>query len=199
MSIDVRCLTGAEAHSALDDLARLRMTVFREWPYLYDGDLDYETAYLAPFADSRTAILVAAFDGAAIIGAATGSPMEDHQSEFAVPLAANNMAARDVFYCAESVLLAEYRGQGIGHLFFDFREDHARALGRKWSVFCSVRRSEAHSARPAEYRSLDKFWHKRGYAPLEGAFATYSWKDLDQDHETSKPLQIWRRALHGAQ
>ena len=31
--IDVRVLTGAVLDAALDDVARLRITVFREWPY----------------------------------------------------------------------------------------------------------------------------------------------------------------------
>ena len=44
--IDVRVLTGAALDAALDDVARLRITVFREWPYLYDGDLEYERDYL---------------------------------------------------------------------------------------------------------------------------------------------------------
>lgn len=35
-------LTGDTLTSALDDVARLRISVFRDWPYLYDGDLEYE-------------------------------------------------------------------------------------------------------------------------------------------------------------
>lgn len=39
--IDVRALTGLDLDAALDDMARLRIKVFRDWPYLYDGDVDY--------------------------------------------------------------------------------------------------------------------------------------------------------------
>jgi len=34
MSIEVRALTGDDIHAVLPDLARLRITVFRDWPYL---------------------------------------------------------------------------------------------------------------------------------------------------------------------
>ncbi|HPA06825.1 MAG TPA: GNAT family N-acetyltransferase, partial [Candidatus Hydrogenedentes bacterium] len=34
--IDVRALHGAELEAALDGVAQLRITVFRDWPYLYD-------------------------------------------------------------------------------------------------------------------------------------------------------------------
>ena len=32
--IEIRALTGAALEAALDDVARLRIAVFREWPYL---------------------------------------------------------------------------------------------------------------------------------------------------------------------
>jgi hypothetical protein len=49
--------------------------------------------------------------------------------------------------------------------------------------------------RPADYRSNDAFWQKRGYAQLPGIVAEFSWKDLGQTAETTKPLQFWMRAL----
>ena len=81
--IDVRALTGLDLDAALDDMARLRIKVFRDWPYLYDGDVDYERRYLEPYRTSAGAILVGAFDGTELIGAATGTPMTDHADEFA--------------------------------------------------------------------------------------------------------------------
>ena len=51
MTLDVRSLTGDDIKSVLPDLARLRMIVFRDWPYLYDGTLEYEEEYLAKFAN----------------------------------------------------------------------------------------------------------------------------------------------------
>ncbi len=193
--MDYRVLTGEALDAALDDLARLRITVFRDWPYLYDGDLDYERRYMATYRESERAILVGAFDGAKLVGAGTGTPMEDHADDFAAAFKGHDMALSDIFYCAESVLLPDYRGQGAGHRFFDAREDHARRLGRRWSAFASVIRPADHPARPADYRPLDGFWRKRGYAKLDGAMAHFSWKDLGDDHETRKPLQIWIRAL----
>jgi GNAT superfamily N-acetyltransferase len=193
--LQVRTLTGAALAGALDDVARLRIAVFRAFPYLYDGDLDYERRYLATYADSDAAILVGAFDGQHLVGAATGTPLEDHADDFARALAAWDVPMKQVFYCAESVLLPEYRGQGAGHAFFDAREAHARALGRSHGAFCSVIRPADHPARPAEYRPLDTFWRKRGYAPLPGAIAHFRWKDLGEAGQTEKPLQFWTRAL----
>ncbi len=187
--------TGAHLADALPDLARLRIEVFRAFPYLYDGDPAYEEDYLQVYRDSADAILVGAFDGSRLIGAATGTPMEDHATEFGAALADTGLDLHSIFYCAESVLLPDYRGQGIGHRFFDLREDHARRLGRTHSAFCGVLRPEDHPLRPEGYVPLDGFWRKRGYAPVEGAVAQFRWTDIDRTEETDHALQFWMRAL----
>jgi len=195
VTVTVRSLTGADLDLVLDDLARLRMAVFRDWPYLYDGDLEYERGYLATYSGSSAAIVVAAFDGARLVGAATGTLMEEHGAAFGAAFAGTGLEPGDIFYCAESVLLPPYRGQGIGHAFFDARERHARNLGRRHAAFCRVIRPDTHPARPATYRPLDRFWRKRGYRPLEGVIADYAWKDVGEDQETAKPMQFWLRDL----
>jgi len=195
MTIRVEPLTGRSLTAALDELARLRIRVFRDWPYLYDGDLDYERRYLATYRESHGAILVGAFDGERLIGAATGTPMEDHAEAFGAALAGTGLPLETIFYCAESVLLPVHRGHGVGHAFFEHREAHARALGRSHTAFCSVIRPADHPARPEIYRPLDGFWRKRGYAQVPGAVAEFSWKDLGETDETKKPLQFWMRKL----
>lgn len=191
----VRPLTGAALAEALNDVARLRIEVFRDWPYLYDGDLDYERKYLQSYRDSEQAIVVGAFDGDRLIGASTGAPLIDHAEDFAAAFDGTGLNLNDIFYCAESVLLPAYRGQGVGHTFFDLREAHARALGFTKCAFCGVQRPADHPMRPETYRPLDAFWRAREYEPLPGVVAQFSWKDIGAEGETLKPLQFWIRDL----
>ena len=193
--ISVRALHGAELEAALDDVARLRIAVFRDWPYRYDGSIEYERDYLATYRDSPGALLVGAFFRDVLVGASTSTPMEDHAAEFAAPFAARGIALEKILYGAESVLLPEYRGKGLGHRFFDLREDHARALGRTHVAFCSVQRPDDHPLKPPRVRTNDAFWQGRGYEPLAGVIAEFSWKDVGHSTESTKPLQFWMRAL----
>ena len=193
--IDVRALTGTALRSALPDVARLRIAVFREWPYLYDGDMAYEEAYLRPFAESGNALVVGAFDGAELVGASNAAPLIDHAEDFAGAFADTDLDLETVYYGAESVLLPAYRGRGIGHRFFDAREAHALEHGFAHVAFCAVIRPQDHPAKPADYRSLEPFWRGRGYTPLDGVIAQFAWKDLGDTAETHKPLQFWMKTL----
>lgn len=196
MTLRVAPLTGDALAAALPDLARLRITVFRDWPYLYDGTLGYESCYIQRFAQSPGAVIVAAYDGDRIVGAATASPMVGHADEFAEPFRQRGYDIARIFYFGESVLLADYRGRGIGHAFFDQREAHARAQGGfTHTTFCGVVRPDDHPRKPADYVPLDAFWTKRGYRKMDGLVGAFSWRDIGEPEDTKKPMQFWMKAL----
>jgi GNAT superfamily N-acetyltransferase len=180
----------------LPEIARLRIAVFRAWPYLYDGTLEYEQGYLRKFAEAPDAIVSAAFDDDQLIGCATAAPLDQVEAEFVAPFRARNMDVSKFFYCGESVLLEPYRGHGIGQDFFDHREHRARDLGGfMHCTFCAVVRPATHPLRPEEYQPLDPFWMKRGYIKVEGMTTAFSWKDIDLPDETPKTMQFWMKAL----
>lgn len=192
---EIRRFRGAEITPWLDDVARLRIAVFRDWPYLYDGNSDdpYEREYLAAYVASPDSVLVLALDDGRVVGAATGLPLADDPEAFAAPLRKAGLPVGQVFYFGESVLLPGFRGLGVGHLFFDEREAHARALGRfRWTAFCSVDREAADPRRPPGYRSNDSFWHRRGYARLPGMTAQLPWNEIGVG-EVRHPLTFWLR------
>ena len=193
MSIEVRPLTGAEVGAALGDLAALRIAVFGAYPYLYDGDAAYEAEYLAEYAAAKDAVLVAAFDGTRIVGAATAAPMIHQKAEFQGPFAARGLDVGRLFYFGESVLLPGYRGQGIGHAFFDHREAQAKNCGATAACFAAVIRPEDHPARPDGYVPHDAFWTKRGYALVPGLVTELAWKEHGEEGESPKPMQYWLR------
>ena len=190
-------LSGPDIRPIVPELARLRTVVFRDYPYLYDGDAAYEEWYLADFASAPGAVVIAAHDGETLVGAATASPMRSQKPEFSQPLAELGIAVDALFYCGESVLLPDYRGHGLGHAFFDGRQAAARAQGFALIGFYAVIRPEDHPLKPQGYSPLHGFWGRRGYAPLPGAIASFPWKEVGQGAESDHPMQFWIRRLAG--
>jgi GNAT superfamily N-acetyltransferase len=190
-----RC-SGREIAPHVDALAALRIRVFRDFPYLYDGDIDYERDYLATYVNSPRSLAFLVHDGDALVGATTALPLADEEPAFRQPVVDAGFDMNRVFYFGESLLLADYRGRGLGHRFFDEREAWARQAGDfSHACFCAVQRPVDHPLRPAGYEPLDRFWQRRGFARRDDITAVYAWRDIDADHETDKRLTFWLRAL----
>lgn len=172
------------------------MQVFAAWPYLYEGEAGYERDYLAAYARSPRSVFVLAFDGDAVVGASTGVPLEDDAPAFAQAFVDAGIDTSTVFYFGESVLLPSYRGQGIGHAFFDHREAHARAVGPfAITAFCSVERNAEDKRKPSDYRANDTFWRKRGYVRQDAMFCSLDWLEAGQPAPTAHQLRFWLRTL----
>jgi GNAT superfamily N-acetyltransferase len=195
MSVDVSILSGAALRQAIPAVARIRIEVFREWPYLYDGSLDYESWYLSKYAEAEGAVLIVARDAGDIVGVSTAAPLASQLDEWAEPFRARGIDPGGIFYFGESCLLPVWRGQGVGVRFFVIREAHARNLGFATASFSAVVREAGDPRRPAEYEELDAFWHHRGYAPVEGLTARFPWKELGAESDSLHTMQFWSKAL----
>ena len=194
MSKDIRIerFSGPALAQYIPELARLRIEVFRDFPYLYDGNYEYEEKYLQTYIDTPESVIVLAFDADKVVGASTALPMKFETIEMKQPFIENGYDLDEVFYCSESVLNKNYRGLGLGVKFFEQREAHAEYLGGfKHITFCCVERPIDHPRRPKDYVPLDQFWNKRGYYKHPELRSAYSWKDLDDVEESSKPLTFW--------
>jgi GNAT superfamily N-acetyltransferase len=182
----------AQCRELFDALAELRMTVFREYPYLYAGEIDYEREYLEKYARSPGALIVVARALGEIVGATTALPLADADLDFQAPFSAKEVG--ESFYFGESLLLPAFRGHGAGAEFFARREAHAREFGSfRWTVFCAVERDDAQA--PASYRDPQNLWLRQGYQRLPSHVATFTWKDVGKDAADRKTMVFWRKDL----
>jgi len=197
-ALEIRRLTGAAPalRDYVPDLARLRITVFREFPYLYDGTPAYEEKYLQTYLDCAESIVVLALDGAQVVGASTGLPLAAETAEFKQPFLTAGLDPARIFYCGESLLLPAYRGRGLYKQFFAAREAHARASGRfERMVLCAVERAADHPRRPGDYRPLDAVWQHFGYARRPDLVTSFEWQDLDEHAPSPKRMLFWEKLL----
>jgi GNAT superfamily N-acetyltransferase len=196
--IHIEILTGRDAalRAAVPDLARLRIEVFREYPYLYTGSPAYEEKYLETYTRCADSVAVLARSESRVVGASTGLPLAAETPECQAPFIASGYAVAEIFYCGESVLLPAFRGKGLYKSFFNGREQHARALGGfRYMALCGVVRPDNHPRRPAGYTPLDPVWQRFGYVCYPELTTTFDWQDLDEAHESPKRMQFWLKAL----
>ena len=195
--------TGPAIAAHLPALAALRRTVFRAWPYLFDGaepsqDDGAEPSQadtLSGFASSGTAGLAVAFAADRAVGAATCVHLPEEDAHVTQPFCDAGIDPARVCYFGESGLLEAFRGAGVGVAFFALREAHARTIpGVDLAAFCAVERGEDHPLRPAGHVPLDRFWRRRGYAPT-GLVCTMRWKEVGGDAGLPHRLRFWTRSL----
>lgn len=195
--VAVETVTGTVLRQYLPALGRLRAMVFRDWPYLYDAEPGSESRYHEAYVESPGAGLVLALADGQPVGAATCVPLRDETPGILAPFAAAGLDVNRFFYFGESVLLAPWRGRGIGVEFFRRREAHARAVSNaEHACFCAVERPADHPLRPPNATSLEPFWGRRGYTRRADLTCTMQWRDIGQTVDTPKTLTFWVKPLH---
>jgi GNAT superfamily N-acetyltransferase len=188
---------GSDIKNIVAPLAHLRVTVFREYPYLYEGTLAYEEKYLQTYINSdRSLVVLAKSSDGEVIGATTCLPMDHEETALQGNFREQGYDPSQIFYFGESVVLPQHRGAGLGKQFFDFREEHARSFGTyRYTTFCGVVRPDDHPFRPASFKSPQTLWERLGYRKLDGIVAYYAWKDLYEKEETRKKMQFWIKEI----
>ena len=194
-TLRLEAFTGDAAKPYISELARLRMTIFRDFPYLYEGSLEYEEKYLSIYTASPDSFLAIVFDEDKVVGATTAIPLLQETEEFKQPFIEHGYDLSKIFYFGESLLYPQYRGQGIGVKFFEEREKQAKIYGATLAAFCAVERPEDHPLQPPGYQPLHSFWRKRGFERKPDLQTMYFWKDVGDEVETPKPMIFWLKQL----
>lgn len=195
MSLVITTVIGDRIRRVIPELAALRIGVFRDWPYLYDGDLVYEEEYLRVYADSPTAVVVIALDGERVVGAATAVALSEEPEPMQAPLRAAGFDPATTLYLGEFVLNPEFRGSGTGAKFFQECEAHARRLGMKHLALCRVVRSPDDARRPVSARELDAFWLRLGCTLRSDIRTEISWKETGSPEPVANTMEFWVNAL----
>lgn len=188
-------LKGQDILPYIPELAKLRIEIFKSYPYLYDGDLDYEHNYLDTYVKCEESIIVIALDHDKVVGASSAIPLEFETVEFQKPFLENHINIQDVFYFGESVLQVAYRGHGIYRHFFTKREAAAKDYGSKLAAFSAIERPANDPRKPKNYISLDSVWKHFGYEKHPELCMYYEWKEIGEASQTPKPLIFWLKTL----
>ena len=156
--------TGHHTQEYINDVATLRLLVFREYPYLYDGDRRTELDYPNGYSSNENSILVIAKDGEKIVGAISGKPLLETEEAFLVPFAQQRLPVQGIFYLGEIMLLKEYRGQGVGSQLYRRFEDVVKQKEKYQKMaILEIVREDQDPRKPKSYIPGHEFWRKLGY------------------------------------
>lgn len=188
-------LKGQDIFPFIHELAKLRIEIFKSYPYLYDGDLDYEYNYLNTYVKCKESIMVIALDHDRVVGVSSAIPLEFETIEFQKPFLENGINVKDVFYFGESLLQVAYRGRGVYRHFFTEREAAAKEYGSKIAAFAAIERPLDDPKKPKDYVPLNSVWEYFGYEKHPELCMYYEWKEIGEVQKTSKPLIFWLKKL----
>ena len=197
--MEIKAVTGQALLDALPEIADLRLEIFREFPYLYDGDAESEAEYLKTYAQAEGGFVALALAGGQMVGAATALPLGQEVPELQQPFRDSpEFNVSDVLYIGEVLLRPGYRGKGAGGQLLRLCEAHAAQLGLGTAAFAVVVRPEDHPKKPADYQGNGAIWQKRGYTERPDLTGALTWKKVGENQETTKAMRFWVKNLHAA-
>ena len=195
MDISERLLQGSQIQEYLDQIAQLRLTIFKEYPYLYDGRLKDELVYLQHFANHAETIAIIASCGNQLAGAVTAIPLQFESEELTSPFAVTPYPVERVMYVGELLFYPDYRNKGLGTRLLSRIEQHTLTWNNyEYLTSATVMRPEDHSCRPEGYVPIERFLQRNRFDKLPGVTSHFTWKEIDgtrRDHE----MQFWIKAL----
>lgn len=195
-NIKILSWTSSHISTLIPQIARLRIEVFHEYPFLYIGDYDYEMRYLEKFRSMKDGIVVVAFDQDELIGISTGFPFIHEAAHLQEVFRAAGRDPGEYFCFGESVLRKTYRGLGIGKAFFEEREAYVKRLNQyRYICFYTINRPPEDPRRPSDYRSPASLWRARGYVEHPELVGTISWQEIGETEETPKKMVFWIKEL----
>lgn len=194
LDIQTQCVSGKEITNYIHEMGTLRVDMFHEYPYLYEGTLAYEEEYLNIYAQSDNSLIVMVRDKEKLVGMLTGLPLADWFDIVFDPFEKAGYNPSDVYYIGEGMLLEPYRGKFSYTPLIEKQEVIAKRVGAKYISFCTVNRPDNHPQKPKDYRPLNGVWKRLGYREC-GVIAEFEWTDVGETQPTKKPMQFWLKKL----
>lgn len=193
--LTLRVLQGRDAQPYCEKIASLRITMFKEYPYLYEGILEEETEYLEMYFRSFESLLFLVFDQEALVAFASALPLDQSIQELNTPLLEQKIHPRDCLYIGELMITSPYRGRGILRYFLDSYEKFAIRKGYSHLIFMTIKRTLSHKMCPENYRNPDPIWQHFGYERLPHKPLILTWKQIDTRQQEKNELDLWGKNI----
>lgn len=179
-------------------LAQMRITYFREYPYLYEGTTEYEINYLEEYKEKALdAYLIQAFDEGQLVGILTGCAFTSDIGvvrDGARLFKTDRFPIEQYYYIGEAIIIPEYQNQKILPRLLYRLVNEVKKLNKYQSLcFLTVVRQDNDSQKPLDYRSTDNLWEKLG-CQRAGVKASFEWPTIMDDNSVKNifnEIEFW--------
>lgn len=193
--LKIETYQGPEIAPYTQQIVKLVDTIYRQYPYLYNGDDAGYIDYLDSYARSKNAIICLVFDGNKIVGIAAGMPMTEAREIYWEPLKKHGYDLNTLFYQGEFGLLPAYHNQGVEEAMFHKVEEFVRKGPYKSIAFWEVESSTSPSQRPENYLPSDPFWKRLGFIRYSELNFNMFWTNINEKKESPHLAVYWLKPL----
>ncbi len=187
---------GSGIQQLIRDLARFRIEIFAEYPFLYAGDFEYEMKYLNKFSFMEDAIAVAAYDKEEIIGIATGYPFRYEADCLKKSFIISKKIPDEYFCLGELMVQKPYRGAQIGaKLLFEVENFAVKLRRYRYMCLYTALRPTNDPLKPVNYKSPDAFWKRAGFVKHSELTGMISYLTIGDLEETEKQMVFWTKKI----
>jgi len=185
--VEYQLVQGSDMEQYVNDMIRLRLTVFRESPYFYDGTEGEERAYLEQHLHSEKGLFLIAKTGDHVIGMLSGTPMKD-RDDYAYPYVKNAIPTDSIFCLGELVVEQSDHREQIGLNLYQLFEEHVRSLGSYDTI------SECVVLHPIAGEGKSILMQVGGSKCPNLVYHCF-WKEIDQEVSTDHVMEYWSKQL----
>lgn len=200
MGLSIEILIGKDSNDYIEKISQLRIEAFKEYPYLYQGELAYEKQYVRGYTtDSKAMIAIAKLDGT-IAGISSGIPLISESeivSDAKKIFSAQKINISDYYYYGEIIILPEFRSQGNASKLYSAQDELIKSWGFKYACILTVVREEDHPLKPKDYKSPDKMWEHFGFF-RNNLTTKHHWPTIQSDMsvvDIDNILEFWTKKL----
>ena len=191
-------LKGLEIEKYLDDVIKLRIAVFREYPYLYDGNIEYEKEYFKDFIKDQTARVILVKDSGKVVAVATSIALSNAHlcDDTHKPFVGKGYDVDRFYYYGEIMIDKAYRNKGISKQIYRLRQKEAVSLGFDMLCFATIIKDTDNV--PVDYFDPSQMWRSMGFVEHLDMQVECEWPKIQNDGSTkdqTSKLNFWIKKI----
>lgn len=100
-ALTIRVLSGSQAKQYCKDMTQIRLLVYKEFPYLYQGTFECEAEYLETYFKSPNATVLLVFDHDKVVGFSSSIPLAEEVDDLKEPFIKKGLDLKNYLYINE--------------------------------------------------------------------------------------------------